>query len=349
MSPRARNIDARLHGVLLVDKPAAHTSHDVVARVRRAAGYVRCGHAGTLDPMATGVLPVLLGDATRISEQLMNHDKEYRFTLRFGQTTDTMDAEGQTLEERPVPEMSGDRIRELMATFMGPQQQTAPMYSAVKIDGQPLHRAARRGQEVERPLRPVLIHDFELEDWTPPFLTARVHCSKGTYVRVLAHDLGQAAGCGAHVTALRRIRSGEFRVERALPLDAVLALTPDQLSAHLIPLREALASLTAVEITSEQAHGVLCGQDLRDLVVADAPAVDAPVVDAPVVDPVGAAVEDESAAVAAPIVLTDSLGRALALAVRQGTNWHPVRVFPGSFEKTTCNSPSFHQNPVTGG
>lgn len=323
MSPRARRIDARMHGVLLVDKPAGHTSHDVVARVRRAAGYVRCGHAGTLDPLATGVLPVLLGDATRISEHLMNHDKEYVFTLCFGQDTDTMDAEGQVLSTRPVPRMSEERILSMLAGFTGPQQQTAPMYSAVKVDGQPLHRAARRGHEVERPVRGIVIHSLTLEAWESPHLTARVHCSKGTYVRVLAHDLGQLAECGAHVTALRRVRSGDFSVDRAMPLDDVLALSQDQLGEALIPLRDALASFAAVGITPEQARGVLCGQDLS--------------------------LEDPSAGADEPVVLTDDAGRALALAVWQGTNLHPIRVFPGGFEKTTCISASFHQNPVTGG
>ncbi len=339
MSPRARRIDPRLHGVLLVDKPAGHTSHDVVARVRRAAGFVRCGHAGTLDPMATGVLPVLLGDATRISDQLMNHDKQYRFTLRFGQTTDTMDAEGRLLEERPVPEMSEARLRELISAFSGPQQQTAPMYSAVKIDGQPLHRAARRGQEVERPVRSVVIHAFELEDWTSPFLTATVHCSKGTYVRVLAHDLGAAAGCGAHVTALRRLRCGEFRVERALPLDAVLAMGEDQIGGRLIPLREALASLVAVELTPEQAKDVWCGRDTGGIEDNSAG----------IGDNSGVVGDNSAPSAEVPVVLTDACGRGLALAVRRGDHWHPIRVFPGSFEKTTCNSSSFHQNPVTGG
>jgi tRNA pseudouridine55 synthase len=266
----------------------------------------------------------------------MNHDKEYRFTLRFGQTTDTMDAEGRVLQERPVPELSGQRIRELMAAFSGPQQQTPPMYSAVKIDGQPLHRAARRGQDVERPLRAVVIHAFELEDWTPPFLTASVRCTKGTYVRVLAHDLGEAAGCGAHVTALRRVRSGEFSVEHALPLATVLAMSEDELGGRLIPLREALSSLVAIGITPEQARCVLCGQDLQGLAAADPEAAAADAGS-------GSQLPEE------PTVLTDNDGRALALAVRQGDNWHPIRVFPGAFEKTTCISASFHQNPVTGG
>ena len=324
MSPRARRIDARMHGVLLVDKPAAHTSHDVVARVRRAAGFVRCGHAGTLDPMATGVLPVLLGDATRLSDCLMNHDKVYAFTLRFGQTTDTQDAEGRVLEERPVPELSRDRVLELLAAFTGPQRQVVPMYSAVKVDGRPLHRAARRGQEVERPERDIVVHSLELVSWESPDLAAVVACTKGTYVRQLAHDLGLAAGCGAHVTALRRLRSGPFDVARALPLPDILALDEDRLAAALIPLREALAGWPSVRVTLEQEPALRNGQEL--------PAADG--------QPA-----DEGRAV----VLVDAGGRALALAERHGDRWRPTRVFPGSFEKTTCISASFHQNPVTGG
>lgn len=327
MSPRARRIDARMHGVLLVDKPAGHTSHDVVARVRRAAGFVRCGHAGTLDPMATGVLPVLLGDATRLSDCLMNHDKTYAFSLRFGQTTDTQDAEGRVLEERPVPELSGDRIRELLAGFTGAQRQVVPMFSAVKVDGRPLHRAARRGQDVARPEREVTIFSLELVSWESPVLSAVVRCSKGTYVRQLAHDLGEAVGCGAHVTALRRVRSGAFDVTHALPLADVLSFDEERLSAALLPLREALADWSAVVIPPEQERPLRDGQDLPVSIGDATPAV-----------------EDLRA-----VVLVDDAGRALALAERRDDRWHPTRVFPGSFEKTTCISASFHQNPVSGG
>jgi len=225
-----------LDGALLVDKPSEWTSHDVVAKVRGHFRLPKVGHCGTLDPMATGLLILVLGKATRYSERLMASDKVYEGTMRLGEVTDSYDADGELVETRPVPPLSLDDLNEAAAPFVGDLQQIPPMVSAKKVGGVPLYRLARQGREIPREPRLVHVYTFRFEDYEDPFGYFRVSCTKGTYVRSLAHDLGQRLGCGAHLTALRRTGSGRFDVADALPLPELLALDRKGLEARVIPL-----------------------------------------------------------------------------------------------------------------
>jgi tRNA pseudouridine55 synthase len=228
-----------LEGILLVDKPTDHTSHDVVARLRGKLRMKRIGHAGTLDPMATGLLVILLGKATRLSQYLMSVDKEYEGTVEFGKVTDTQDADGQVMETRPVPPLTEAELAAGLKGFLGDQYQTPPMYSAIKIDGVPLYKHARKGDEVEREPRFIRVMSWDLLKFELPRFDFRLRCTKGTYVRTLANDLGQKLGCGAHLATLRRAASGTLRVESALTLDAIEALTLPEIEKRLVPPHEA--------------------------------------------------------------------------------------------------------------
>jgi len=225
-----------LDGALLVDKPSEWTSHDVVAKVRGHFRLPKVGHCGTLDPMATGLLILVLGKATRYSERLMASDKVYEGTMRLGEVTDSYDADGELVETRPVPPLDLEDLNEAASAFVGDLQQIPPMVSAKKVGGVPLYRLARQGREIPREPRLVHVYTFRFEDYEDPFGYFRVSCTKGTYVRSLAHDLGQRLGCGAHLTALRRTASGRFDVADALPLQEVLALDRKGLEARVIPL-----------------------------------------------------------------------------------------------------------------
>ncbi len=225
-----------LEGVLLVDKPSGITSHDVVYRLRRKLQIQRIGHAGTLDPMATGLLIMLVGKATRLSQYLMSVDKVYEGEATLGITTNSQDAEGDVMTTLPVPtDLSEATVRASMRTFLGDQYQTPPMHSAIKIGGVPLYKMARKGQEVEREPRFIRITAFELLTFALPKLTFRLDCTKGTYVRTVAHDLGEKLGCGAHLSALRRTGSGHFNISQCLPLAELEAMPLPALGERLIP------------------------------------------------------------------------------------------------------------------
>ncbi len=228
-----------LEGVLLVDKPRDHTSHDVVARLRGKLRMKRIGHAGTLDPMATGLLVILLGKATKLSQYLVAVDKEYEGTIELGKITDSQDADGQVMETRVVPPLTEAEIRAAIQGFLGDQYQTPPMFSAIKIDGVPLYKRARRGEEVEREPRFIRVMSWEISNLVLPRFDFRLACTKGTYVRTLAHDLGQKLGCGAHLAALRRTAVGAFSVANALTLDQIETLSPVELKPRLIPAHTA--------------------------------------------------------------------------------------------------------------
>ncbi len=232
-----------LEGVLLVDKPTAHTSHDVVARLRRKLNMRKIGHAGTLDPMATGLLIMLIGKATRISQYLISLDKEYEGTIQLGQTTDSQDADGEVVETRPVPPLTEAEARAMMQSFLGDQYQMPPMYSAIKIDGVPLYKSARKGEEIAREPRFIRVMSFDLTRFAPPQLDFRLRSSKGTYVRTIAHDLGQKLGCGAHLSALRRTATDRFNISQALTLDAIEALPIPEIEKLLIPVHAAAPSV----------------------------------------------------------------------------------------------------------
>lgn len=230
-------------GVLLVDKPQGLTSHDVVDRIRRLYQTRRVGHAGTLDPMATGLLIVLVGKATKASQFLMSQDKEYLGEATLGVVTDSQDADGETLETNPVPALSREQVAAAMATMLGDQHQIPPMHSARKVGGKKLYELARKGVEIEREPRFIRIEAFDLLSWESPRLNFRVRCTKGTYVRTIAYDLGRKLGPGAHLTMLRRTQSGALDLSRARTLLQLGALDRAGLLACLLPVREAVPSL----------------------------------------------------------------------------------------------------------
>jgi len=225
-------------GVLLVDKPAGLTSHDVVDRVRRHFGFHKVGHCGTLDPAATGLLLIVLERATKLQDKLMADDKVYEGTMLLGVSTDSQDADGAVIAEKPVPALDAAGLEEVVSRFRGDLQQVPPMVSAIKHKGRPLYKLARKGQTVEREPRLVHIYDLRVLGIELPRIRFRVVCTKGTYVRTLCSDIGDTLGCGAHLCELRRIRSGDFDVKNAQPLEAVLKLNRDQLQPLVVPILE---------------------------------------------------------------------------------------------------------------
>jgi tRNA pseudouridine55 synthase len=246
---------------LNVDKPAGVTSHDVVDAIRRVSGQRKVGHAGTLDPLATGVLLVCLGQATRVSEYLMAGQKRYRATIVLGATTDTYDADGKAVSSEGRTDFERAEIEAALEHFRGQIEQVPPMYSAIKRNGQPLYRLAREGETVDRPPRSVVVREFTLVDWTSPSLIAEITCSPGTYVRSLAHDLGQQLGSGAYLAALVRLRSGRFSLEQAASLERLEeAFQHGQEDQFLIPLDEALLDWPAMVVNADQASRIAQGQ-----------------------------------------------------------------------------------------
>jgi tRNA pseudouridine55 synthase len=228
-----------MDGVLLVDKPQGKTSHDLVDFVRRRFKFKKVGHCGTLDPMATGLLMLVLGKATKIQDLLMNEEKVYAGTMKLGQTTDSQDADGQIMEEKPVPDLTQEDLQKVMQEFSGDFYQTPPMYSAVKINGVPLYKLARAGKEVEREPRLVHIFHHKITQWNLPSISFEILCSKGFYVRTYCHDIGQKLGCGAHLTQLCRIKSGNFSLDRALSWEKLETLrTLEELKDHVLSLPE---------------------------------------------------------------------------------------------------------------
>ena len=224
-----------LDGAILIDKPAGPTSHDVVDAIRRKFGIKKVGHCGTLDPNATGLLIIVLGRGTKLSEKLMGDDKVYEGVIKFGEATDSYDADGEITETKPVPSLTLDQLNEAAAAYIGDLMQTPPMVSAIKKEGVPLYKLARKGIEVEREPRLVHIYNFRFADYREPLGAFTIACTKGTYVRSIAHELGQKLGCGAHLASLRRTSSGKFDVSGTTPLAAVLELTPVELGKKVIP------------------------------------------------------------------------------------------------------------------
>jgi tRNA pseudouridine55 synthase len=254
---------AELAGILNIDKPLGLTSHDVVSGVRRLAGIRRVGHGGTLDPLATGVLVVALGFATRLLEYVTDQPKSYEAVVRLGQTSTTYDAEGELSPAHDLPglvtRLSPPLLDEALEQFRGPIEQVPPMYSAVKQEGRPLYELARRGLEVTRKPRPVTVYELALVAWAPPDLHFRVRCSAGTYVRSLAHDLGQVLGTGGYLFALRRSAVGPFRLASAVPLDV---LSAENLAANLLAPDSAVAHLPRLTLDGEAAGRLRHGQRL---------------------------------------------------------------------------------------
>lgn len=225
-------------GVLLIDKAPDMTSHDVVAIGRRALNTKKIGHCGTLDPMATGLLMLVVGRATKIQDLLMSEDKEYVGTMTLGAVTSTQDREGEVLETKPVPELTAEQIEEAFAAFTGEFEQIPPMVSAIKKDGVPLYKLARQGKVVERKPRPVRVDKFQITRIELPEIDFVVNCTKGFYVRTYAHDIGEKLGCGGHLSALRRTRSGKFTLDRAVPAMDLKTIPREDLLKSMVSLAE---------------------------------------------------------------------------------------------------------------
>ena len=252
------------NGILIVDKPAGWTSQDVAAKLRGVFHERRVGHGGTLDPMATGVLPVFIGRATRAAEFMESAEKEYVAGLRLGLVTNTQDTSGETLCEQPVS-VTREQLEAVLRRFTGPIEQIPPMYSAVKIGGRKLYELARKGQEIERAPRAVTIHELELLDGGGTDWTLRVRCTKGTYVRTLCHDIGAALGCGGCMSSLRRTMAGRFMLDGALTMEQILDFAAqNDPQALLMPVDALFSQHPALIVTLQQAARVRNGAEVRD-------------------------------------------------------------------------------------
>src|SRR5512135_1772344 len=224
-----------LDGAILIDKPSGPTSHDVVDAIRRHFNIKKVGHCGSLDPNATGLLIIVLGRGTKLSEKLMSDDKVYEGAIKLGESTNSYDADGELTASLPVPPMTLEQLNAAAAEFVGDLMQTPPMVSAVKKDGVPLYKLARKGIEVPREPRLVHVYNFRISTYQEPLAQFRLACTKGTYVRSIAHELGQKLGCGGHLATLRRLASGKFDVAQAVPLTEVLKLPTRELEKRVLP------------------------------------------------------------------------------------------------------------------
>lgn len=255
-----RKVRVPVHGVLLLDKAAGHSSNDALMKAKRLLNAQKAGHTGTLDPFATGLLPLCFGEATKFSQDLLEADKTYQTIVHLGVRTTTADTEGEILETRPV-DVTDEKIGAVLGRFRGEIDQIPPMHSALKRDGKPLYEYAREGITLERTSRRVTIHALDLLDWQPPFLRLQVTCSKGTYIRVLGEDIGAMLGCGGHLNALRRIKVGPLTVEDAMTLDQLMQIDAD-LTERLRPVDTLLSSFGAVRLPQLFASRFLQGQRL---------------------------------------------------------------------------------------
>lgn len=254
------DIKNAISGVLVVDKPVGLTSHDVVQIVRKGTNIRRAGHTGTLDPRASGVLVILIGPAVRLSEYVSASDKRYQAILRLGASTDTYDAEGQITSTASVEDITEEQFQNVLQQFIGEIEQVPPPYSAVKVKGKKAYEMAREGEEVELQPRTIQVYNLELLEWAPPEAVIDVYCSSGTYVRSLAHDVGVALGCGAHLVGLRRTKSGRFTLRDAVPLRKLReAFEKGNWYQYLIPAAEALSDWPAVELAQEMVEAVRHG------------------------------------------------------------------------------------------
>ena len=262
--PRKRGRD--IHGVFLLDKPQGMSSNDIMQKVKRIFQANKAGHTGALDPLATGMLPVCLGEATKFSQFLLDADKRYLVTAKLGERTDTSDAEGQIVDTREV-KVKTPEILTALEQFRGDILQVPTMFSALKHNGKPLYEYARQGITVEREARPITIFELNFIEYNAPYLTLEVHCSKGTYIRTLVDDLGEALGCGAHVTMLRRTAVADYPTEKMLDWHALQSLAEQQdlalLDALLLPMDTAVAKLPALTLDENQTQGIGFGQRIK--------------------------------------------------------------------------------------
>lgn len=256
-----RSKKKQIHGVLLLDKPQGFTSNAVLQKIKWLYQARKAGHTGALDPLATGLLPICFGQATKVSEYLLGSHKKYTTTIKLGEVTDTRDAEGEITDVKPV-NVSDEQIQSALVQFRGKIKQIPPMYSALKKDGQPLYKLARKGQEVERPARDMTVFSLEGQRINTTLLKLNVHCSSGFYIRSLAHDLGQVLGCGAHVVDLRRTNIKSIGLESTHSLDSLLDLEgkSDELERLLLPVDVLLADMPRIVISKNQIKSLLCGK-----------------------------------------------------------------------------------------
>ncbi len=253
-----------MDGILNINKATGMTSHDVVAKIRKILKQKRVGHAGTLDPAASGVLPICVGQATRVAEYLSESGKAYRAEIVFGVVTDTYDSEGSILRMASTADLTLPRIEEVLSHFVGPQMQLPPRYSAIKIQGQPAYKRTRAGEEIVLEPRSITITSLEIIAWDSPHLTLAIECSKGTYIRSLAFDLGEQLGCGAHLGALVRTRSGPFPLSESITLEqlaeAVVDLAAERgMEKYLYPADKALQAYPAIQLDAASVERVLHG------------------------------------------------------------------------------------------
>ena len=259
--PRKRGRD--IDGVFLLDKPQGMSSNDIMQKVKRLFQANKAGHTGALDPLATGMLPICLGEATKFSQFLLDADKRYVVTAKLGERTDTSDAEGQVVETRPV-NVETSQILTALEQFRGDILQVPTMFSALKHNGKPLYEYARAGITVEREARPITIFEINFIEYQAPSLTLEVHCSKGTYIRTLVDDLGEVLGCGAHVTVLRRTAVADYPTEKMMTWDALQALAEQgDLDQHLLSTDTAVSKLPALQLNAEQSKGIGFGQRVK--------------------------------------------------------------------------------------
>ncbi|MFI4953008.1 MAG: tRNA pseudouridine(55) synthase TruB [Burkholderiales bacterium] len=257
--PRGRVPWRRIDGVLLLDKPVGLSSNAALQRVRRLYGAQKAGHTGTLDPLASGLLPICFGEATKFAHMLLEGDKVYAATVRLGTTTTTGDAEGVPVDVRPI-DVSRRDIETMLPRFVGAISQVPPRHAALKYQGRNYYDYAREGIDIPRIAREVIVHELALDGWNPPDIALRVRCGKGTYVRVLAEDLGEALGCGAHLAALRRVASGGFAVDAALSLDALATLGDAGRDARLLPVDALVAPLPRLDLDATAGWRLVRGQ-----------------------------------------------------------------------------------------
>ena len=252
-----------VHGILLIDKPSGWTSHDVVAKTRRLTGQRKIGHTGTLDPMATGLLVLCLGDATRLVEYMTGHDKRYQGTIKLGVTTDTDDSEGRVTGQRPIPDIDDLALKRVAGQFTGAIMQRPPSFSALKVHGQRAYAIARRGGNPGVPARKVVLHAVQIERTSRAELSIAVHCGAGTYIRSLARDIGEALGCGAHLSSLRRTAVGRFKVAGATTIDTLQIAGPDSTPEMLAAVDEGVIDWPAAVLSGESSNMFTNGRDLK--------------------------------------------------------------------------------------
>jgi len=253
-----------LNGVLIIDKPKGWTSHDVVARVRKVLRVKKAGHGGTLDPLATGVLPVYLNEGTKLVPFNLEGTKDYLATMKLGQETDTLDADGKVVAEKQGFSFTGEEIEKVLERFRGPIRQIPPLFSAIKQGGLPLYKRARAGQTPRLPERETMIHTLILKDVSLPFVTLEVTCGRGTYIRSLCADIGRTLGCGAHLVELRRYRSGKFSLDQALSVEDVSRLAEmEKVTERILPLKDSVEFAGFITVEERTAAMIRQGRPLR--------------------------------------------------------------------------------------